>query len=107
MDIDETVNWVLAQDTQIEQVIINLVRNAIEAMEEIPQEQRNLVIKTEDQHDGKLKISISDSGIGIDKELSEQLFDPFVTTKEQGMGLGLSISQGIIEMHDDQDSHRR
>lgn len=101
LDIDESVNWVLAQDTQIEQVIINLVRNAIEAMDEIPEEQRNLIIKTEDQNDGKLKISVSDSGIGIDKELLEQLFDPFITTKEQGMGLGLSISQGIIEMHDD------
>ena len=101
LDVDESVNWVSAQDTQIEQVIINLVRNAIEAMEDIPQEQRNLTIKTEDQKDGKLKISISDSGIGIEKELLEQLFDPFITTKEQGMGLGLSISQGIIEMHDD------
>ncbi len=102
LEIDESENWVLAQDTQIEQVIINLIRNAIEAMEETPQQQRNLTIKTEDQKDGKLKISISDSGIGIDKELLEQLFDPFITTKEQGMGLGLSISQGIIEMHDDQ-----
>ncbi len=101
LDIDESVNWVLAQDTQIEQVMINLVRNAVEAMEDIPEEQRNLIIKTENQHDGKLKFSISDSGTGIDKEVLEQLFDPFVTTKEQGMGLGLSISQGIIETHDD------
>ena len=79
LDVDESVNWVSAQDTQIEQVIINLVRNAIEAMEDIPQEQRNLTIKTEDQKDGKLKICISDSGIGIEKELLEQLFDPFTS----------------------------
>ncbi|WP_325807590.1 PhnD/SsuA/transferrin family substrate-binding protein [Cocleimonas sp. KMM 6892] len=101
LDIDDSVEWVLAQDTQIEQVIINLVRNAVEAMEDTPEGRRNLIIKTENQQDGKLKISISDSGSGIDKEVVEQLFDPFITTKEQGMGLGLSISQGIIETHDD------
>lgn len=101
LEIDPTVEWVLAQDTQIEQVIINLVRNAIEAMEEIPVEKRKLLIKTKAQDDQKLQFSISDSGSGIKQELVDKLFDPFITTKEQGMGLGLSISQGIIEMHDD------
>jgi two-component system sensor histidine kinase TtrS len=101
IDIDPAVEWVLAQDTQIEQVIINLVRNAIEAMEETPVEKRKLVIKTQAQDDHKLLFSISDSGSGIKQELVDKLFDPFITTKEQGMGLGLSISQGIIEMHDD------
>lgn len=101
MDLDTSVEWVLAQDTQIEQVIINLVRNAVEAMEETPRERRNLVIKTKGMADNKVKVSVSDSGCGIKKELLDQLFDPFITTKEQGMGLGLSISQGIIEAHND------
>lgn len=101
LDIDASVTWVVAQDTQIEQVIINLVRNAIEAMEEIPAEERNLLIQTQAIPENKVKIRVSDSGCGIKKELMDQLFDPFITTKEQGMGLGLSISQGIIEAHDD------
>jgi len=102
MDQDISVEWVLAQDTQIEQVILNLVRNAIEAMEEIPASERNLVIQTQAMPGNKVKFRVSDSGCGIKKELVDELFDPFVTTKEQGMGLGLSISQGIIEAHDDQ-----
>ena len=102
LKLDDSVKWVMAQDTQIEQVIINLLRNGIEAMDDTPVENRNLIISTSAQPQGKLKISVSDSGSGINKELIDQLFDPFVTTKEQGMGLGLSISQGIIEAHDDQ-----
>ncbi len=99
--MDSTVDFVLAQDTQIEQVILNLVRNAIEAMDEIPAEQRNLVIRTTRQQDNMLEICVSDSGSGMAPSLLEQVFDPFVTTKQQGMGLGLSISQGIIEAHHD------
>jgi two-component system sensor histidine kinase TtrS len=100
--LDESVIYVLAQDTQIEQVMINLVRNAIEAMDQMPIEKRNLLIQTLAVTDNKLKISISDSGSGIKEELLDQLFNPFITSKEQGIGLGLSISQGIIEAHDDQ-----
>ncbi len=98
---DPAGEYVLAQDTQIEQVILNLVRNAIEAMEEIPVENRKLLIQTRRQPDNKVEISVSDSGSGMDRSVREQVFDPFVTTKEQGMGLGLSISQGIIEAHHD------
>ena len=99
LDLDESVEWVYAQDTQIEQVIINLVRNAIEAMDETPVEKRDLIIRTQAVADNNLEFIVSDSGCGINKELITQLFDPFVTTKQQGMGLGLSISQGIIEAH--------
>lgn len=106
IDLDSSAIWVLAQDTQIEQVILNLVRNAIEAMEEIPVDDRNLLIQTEiapnGNSDDKVKFLVKDSGCGIKQELIDELFDPFVTTKEKGMGLGLSISQGIIEAHDDQ-----
>ena len=98
---DPAGEYVLAQDTQIEQVILNLVRNAIEAMEEIPVVNRKLLIQTRRQPDNKVEISVSDSGSGMDRSVREQVFDPFVTTKEQGMGLGLSISQGIIEAHHD------
>lgn len=100
LDLDSSVEWVMAQDTQIEQVILNLVRNAIEAMEEIPVEQRKLLIQTCAVKDDSVEISVIDAGCGLSDELLDQIFDPFITTKEQGMGLGLSISQGIIEGHD-------
>ena len=102
VELDPEVKWLEAQDTQIEQVIINLVRNGIEAMDETPIGKRNLIISTKALAEDKLEFTVSDSGCGINKELIDQLFDPFVTTKKQGMGLGLSISQGIIESHGDQ-----
>ncbi len=101
LDLDDSVEWVLAQDIQIEQVILNLVRNAIEAMEDTPKSQRDLTIKTLAMPDKKVEIRIIDSGSGMDEGIMDQVFDPFVTTKKQGMGLGLSISQGIIESHGD------
>ena len=101
LELDPNVEWVQAQDTQIEQVIINLARNGIEAMDDTPIEKRNLIIRTQKLADDKMEFIVSDSGCGINKELIDQLFDPFVTTKKQGMGLGLSISQGIIETHGD------
>lgn len=101
IDMDSSDVCVLAQDIQIEQVILNLVRNAIESMEDTPASERNLTITTFSVPKDKEQISIIDSGCGMDKELLEQVFDPFITTKKEGMGLGLSISQGIIESHDD------
>ena len=101
VDMDSSDVCVLAQDTQIEQVILNLVRNAIESMEDTPDSERNLTITTFSAAKNKVQISIIDSGCGMDQDLLEQVFDPFITTKKEGMGLGLSISQGIIESHDD------
>ena len=102
LDLDPSVEYVVAQDTQIEQVILNLVRNAIEAMENTPEAERDLTIETRKQANKKVLIRISDKGCGMDEDLLDQVFDPFISTKEQGMGLGLSISQGIIESHGDQ-----
>lgn len=91
-----------AQPIQIEQVIFNLARNAIEAMQVVPAAERLLSISTAMETDAgvdRLMLSVADSGPGIAAEIAEQLFDPFVTSKEEGMGLGLSISRGIIEAH--------
>ena len=101
LDLDDLVEWVFAQDTQIEQVILNLIRNAIEAMEETAVNDRKLIIRTSKQPDNKVEIRVSDSGCGVNEEIIDQVFDPFISTKKQGMGLGLSISQGIIESHGD------
>lgn len=99
--LDSSAPSVLAQDTMIEQVIINLVRNAAEAMTDTPIDQRIIYVISQRQQSSKVRITVKDTGSGINDHLVEQLFDPFITTKEGGMGLGLSISQGFVEAHDD------
>ena len=101
MNIEDPEASVLVPQIQIEQVILNLTRNAIESLEEKPASKRVLTIQTQNKNNDKLEIRISDTGSGLSKKIQEQLFDPFITTKSQGMGLGLSISQGIIEAHGD------
>ena len=92
---------VLAQKIQIEQVLINLVRNAIESLEQMPVHTRLISISTALKSNNKLEIRVTDQGAGLSEKVKEYLFDPFITTKQKGMGLGLSISQGIIEAHGD------
>ena len=82
---------------QIQQVLLNLIRNAIDAME--TSSRRELTISTSSLEDGYVVISVLDTGPGINSEIAAQLFQPFVTTKRQGMGVGLSISRTIIEAH--------
>lgn len=101
LKLDFSVTWVFAQDTQIEQVIVNLVRNAIDAMEDNAVDDRKLLIQTRRKVDQRLEIRVRDSGPGLDETMKGQIFNPFITTKKTGMGLGLSISQGIVEAHGD------
>ncbi|HLK83161.1 MAG TPA: PAS domain S-box protein [Xanthobacteraceae bacterium] len=94
---DPRVDQVLADKVQIQQVVLNLVRNAIESMEGT--ERRDLVIGTERGDDGMATVKAADTGTGIAPEIAGQLFQPFVTTKSQGLGVGLSISRTIVESH--------
>jgi two-component system sensor kinase FixL len=94
---DPAVDLVLADKVQIQQVLLNLIRNAIEAME--TSDKRELTVATALAEAGMATISVSDTGMGIASEVATQLFQPFVTTKRQGMGVGLSISRTIIEAH--------
>jgi two-component system, LuxR family, sensor kinase FixL len=87
----------LADKVQIQQVLVNLIRNAIEAMEEVPR--RELTVSTLGPDGGMVQISVADTGSGIPPDIAEQLFHPFFTTKPQGMGVGLSISRSIVEEH--------
>jgi two-component system sensor kinase FixL len=87
----------LADKVQIQQVLLNLMRNAIEAMEN--SERRELVISTASAPDDMIEITVTDTGAGISPEITAQLFQPFITTKRQGMGVGLSISRTIVEAH--------
>jgi two-component system sensor kinase FixL len=94
---DPTVDLVLADRVQVQQVLLNLIRNAMDAMESAPT--RELVISIAPYDGSHVCVSVADSGSGIAREISDQLFQPFVTTKRQGMGVGLSISRTIIESH--------
>ncbi len=96
--LDPAAKLVLVDKVQVQQVLLNLVRNAIEAMQDC--QPRNLVIATAPQPGGDLvEVSVADTGTGIDSAVAAQLFQPFVTTKKHGMGVGLSICRTIIEAH--------
>jgi two-component system sensor kinase FixL len=88
---------VMADKVQVQQVLLNLIRNAIEAMADTPQ--RELLISTSVADANMLQINVADTGLGLATEVAQHLFQPFVTTKRQGMGVGLSISRTIIESH--------
>jgi two-component system sensor kinase FixL len=88
---------VLADKVQIQQVLLNLMRNAIEAMEHA--QTRDLTVRAAPADSNMIEISVADTGSGIAPEIMGQLFQPFVTTKRQGMGVGLSISRTIVEAH--------
>jgi len=90
-------DFVLADKVQIQQVLLNLIRNAVDAMQDAPR--RELTISVEPHGDTMVKISVADTGLGISKEIESLLFQPFVTTKPQGMGVGLSICRTIVEAH--------
>lgn len=98
--LDPNLDRVLVDGVQIQQVLVNLIRNALEAMRDSPIKQ--LTIASQPFGDGMVQVSVSDSGRGLDKHVAERLFHPFVSTKASGMGLGLSICQTIINAHDGQ-----
>src|ERR1041384_4472161 len=83
----------------VEQVALNLVRNAIEAVETLSPERRRITVATRLEVDGSGTFSVSDLGDGVPREAKERLFDPFVTTKPGGLGLGLSICRSVVEAH--------
>jgi two-component system sensor kinase FixL len=95
--LDPAAELVLTDRIQIQQVLLNLMRNAVEAMQEAPR--RELHVTTVARDDGMAEVSVIDTGTGLAPEVSAQLFQPFVTTKKQGMGVGLSICRTIIESH--------
>ncbi len=90
---------VLGDAVQIQQVLLNLILNAVDAMSDIPVAQRRIEIRTARTNDGAIEVSIRDHGPGIAAGKSKQIFTPFFTTKQHGLGLGLSICQTIIKSH--------
>jgi len=90
---------VLANKIQIEQVLLNLVMNSMEAIEGEGVEKAKLVLQTRITRDGLIELTVTDNGPGLDSNILDMAFDPFQTSKKSGMGLGLSISRSIIESH--------
>jgi PAS domain S-box-containing protein len=84
---------------QLQQVILNLLRNASDAMSTIDDRPRELLVRTEREDVDQVRLSVKDAGVGIEPQAAERLFQPFYTTKSGGMGIGLSISRSIIEAH--------
>jgi two-component system, LuxR family, sensor kinase FixL len=97
MELGVDLATVMMDRIQIQQVILNLIRNGIEAMQAVAR--RELRIATSHAENGMVLVTIADTGPGLDPGVAEQLFQPFVTTKEKGMGLGLSICRSIIDSH--------
>jgi len=90
---------VLGDRVQLQQVVLNLVMNGIEAMSSVEERSRELIIKTQKDDAGQVRVTVQDSGIGLDPQSTERIFDAFYTTKHGGMGMGLSISRSIIQNH--------
>jgi len=84
---------------QLQQVILNLLRNASEAMSAVDGRSRQLVIRTEADEDGHVRLTVKDAGVGFTPQAADRLFESFYTTKNDGMGIGLSVSRSIIESH--------
>jgi signal transduction histidine kinase len=99
LELADSLPLISADPIQIQQVILNLLRNAVDAMSEVKGRTKRLIVRTEQAQRNSVCLSVEDVGVGIDPNKAERLFDPFFTTKTTGMGMGLSVSRAIIESH--------
>ena len=99
-EFDDSARYVWVNRVQIQQVIVNLVRNAFEAMAD--QEPREVTLATRSLDDATIEIALADNGPGNPGDIAGRLFEPFISNKPDGMGLGLPISRSIVEAHDGQ-----
>jgi signal transduction histidine kinase len=99
IELDAELPVTMGDRVQLQQVIVNLMLNGIEAMSEVDDRPRRLVVRSQAQDSDELLVAVRDSGVGIDPKNEKRIFDAFFTTKDQGMGMGLSISNSIIEAH--------
>ena len=98
-ELSDDLPSVIADRVQLQQVILNLLRNASDAMNGVDDRPRQLVIRTVRDEDDHVRLTVRDTGIGLDPQATDRLFDAFYTTKNDGMGIGLSVSRAIIESH--------
>ncbi len=97
--LDPRLPGIEADPVQLQQVLLNLVINAFDAMRDAPISRRKVVIATESNGDGAVCAIVRDYGVGISAEMQDSLFDPFFTTKSEGLGMGLAIARSILESH--------
>ena len=99
MDLAADVPPVLGDRVQLQQVILNLVMNGVEATASLADRPQELLVRSRQDEPGHVLVAVRDTGVGIDRQNLEKIFDPFYTTKAQGMGMGLAISRSIVEHH--------
>ncbi|HEX6738835.1 MAG TPA: ATP-binding protein, partial [Vicinamibacteria bacterium] len=99
LDLAGDLPSITGDRVQLQQVILNLLRNASEAMAAVDDRPRQLVVRTEREDEDGVRMTVRDAGVGLDRAHAEKLFDPFYTTKNGGMGIGLSVSRSIVERH--------
>jgi PAS domain S-box-containing protein len=100
MELAPALSMILGDRVQLQQVVINLVMNGIEAMQSVTDRPRELVIRSRQEEAQRVLVSVTDWGVGISAENADRLFNAFFTTKSGGMGMGLSICRSIVEAHD-------
>jgi PAS domain S-box-containing protein len=98
-ELDDRLPLVTGDRVQLQQVILNLLRNATDAMSTIDDRPRDLLIRTEPDENDQVRLSVTDVGVGFEPQAADWLFEAFYTTKDDGMGIGLSVSRSIIERH--------
>jgi PAS domain S-box-containing protein len=98
-ELEPALPSILGDRVQLQQVVINLVMNGIEAMQAVTDRPRELLIRSRRDETDQVLVSVTDSGVGISAENAERLFDAFFTTKSSGLGVGLSICRSIVEVH--------
>jgi signal transduction histidine kinase len=84
---------------QLQQVVLNLLKNASDAMSAIEDRPRQLLIRTEPDEGGRVRLTVQDAGVGLAPQAMDRIFEAFYTTKNEGMGMGLSVSRSIVERH--------
>lgn len=98
-ELSDRLPLIVGDRVQLQQVIMNLLRNSIDAMTDSPLPLRNIVVRTTTEQDGIVALTVNDTGSGLKIPETERLFDAFHTTKPYGMGIGLSVSRSIVEAH--------
>lgn len=98
-DFAKDLQMIFADKIQIQQVLLNLIQNAIDAMQDTAQSKRRIHIQTKSEDVNTIQITVQDSGPGFPKDMTEKVFEPFFTTKAHGRGMGLAICRSIIEAH--------
>jgi len=99
LELADDLPFVTGDRVQLQQVILNLLANASDAMSTVDDRPRKLLIKTEQDEGDGVRLTVQDAGVGFDPQTADRLFDAFYSTKNDGMGIGLSVSRSIIESH--------